>query len=87
MQRGGDQSGAGGTDRDLSHDLEKQIAQWQAEKSAVAERLADPALYAGAARVEILDLQTRDTGLAAQIETAELRWLEIHEALETLPGA
>jgi ATP-binding cassette subfamily F protein 3 len=65
--------------------LEQQIALWQTEKSALAGRLSDPALYAdpshhGAAA----ELAGQDAALAARIEAAEMRWLVIHEALESL---
>ena len=64
--------------------LDRQLAQWHEEKSAVAERLADPALYAGSAKEAITDLQKRDAELATLIETAEMRWLEAHEQLEQM---
>ncbi len=62
--------------------LEQQIAAWQAEKSALAGRLADPALYAD--RAAAAALVSQDAELAARIEAAELRWLELHETLESL---
>ena len=67
--------------------LELQIAQWQAEKSALDQRLADPELYAEANRADLAGLLKRQAELAAQIDPAETRWLEIHSALEALPGA
>jgi len=62
--------------------LERQLADWQAEKSALAERLGDPALYAD--RELVASLVRRDAELAAAIESAEARWLEIHAQLDTL---
>ena len=63
--------------------LERQLSGWQADKSALAERLADPALYADpAGHAAAADLVKQDAALAARIEAAELRWLEIHEQLE-----
>jgi ATP-binding cassette subfamily F protein 3 len=61
--------------------LDRQLADWQAEKSALAGRLADPAIYADHARAA--DLARQDAELAARIEAAESRWLEIHEALDS----
>jgi ATP-binding cassette subfamily F protein 3 len=65
--------------------LEKQLSGWQGEKALVDQRLADPALYAGADRERLADLLRRQAELAGAIETAEHRWLEIHAALER-PG-
>ncbi|MDP1605790.1 MAG: ATP-binding cassette domain-containing protein [Rhodocyclaceae bacterium] len=62
--------------------LEKQLAVWQAEKAALDEKLADPALYAAPDRALIGNLNQRQAELTAVIETAETRWLEVHEALE-----
>jgi ATP-binding cassette, subfamily F, member 3 len=64
--------------------LEKQIAGWQAEKAELDAQLADPALYATPDRARIDSLNKRQAELAAAIETAETRWLEVHEALEAL---
>ena len=68
--------------------LEKNLAAWQDEKSQVDQQLADPALYTAADRHPMDTLLKRQAELAAQVETAELRWLEIQEALEVLgePG-
>ncbi|MBI4995603.1 MAG: ATP-binding cassette domain-containing protein [Rhodocyclales bacterium] len=62
--------------------LEKQIAQWQSEKAQLDEQLADPAIYAD--REKLTGLLKRQAELAGLIDPAELRWLEIHEALEGL---
>jgi len=62
--------------------LEKQLADWQAERAALDEKLADPALYAAPDRVLIENLNQRQAELIDAIETAETRWLEVHEALE-----
>jgi len=67
--------------------LEQQIAQWQTEKSQLDQRLADPELYAEANRADLAGLLKRQAELAARIDPAETRWLEIHSALEALPGA
>jgi len=71
------------TRRALAREVEKldqQLAGWQAEKAQLDEQLADPALYED--REKLTVLLKRQAELAALIEPAELRWLEIHEALE-----
>ncbi len=66
-------------------DLEKKLAAWQGEKSRLDTRLADPALYApGNDSALLQDLLKRQAQLAADIDAAEHRWLEAHEALEGL---
>jgi len=62
--------------------LDKQLAGWQAEKAQLDEQLADPALYED--REKLTVLLKRQAELSALIDPAELRWLEIHEALEDL---
>jgi ATP-binding cassette, subfamily F, member 3 len=64
--------------------LEKQLAGWQTEKALLDTRLADPALYASSDKTLLEGLLKRQKELAGQIERAETRWLEIHDALETL---
>jgi ATP-binding cassette subfamily F protein 3 len=61
--------------------IEQQLAAWQAEKSALAGRLADPALYAN--HTVAAELATQDADLTARIEAAEMRWLELHEKIGT----
>ncbi|HZV55948.1 MAG TPA: ATP-binding cassette domain-containing protein [Rhodocyclaceae bacterium] len=65
--------------------LEKQLAGWQTEKTAIDVQLADPALYAVPDRERIESLNKRQSELTGAIEFAETRWLEVHEALEALP--
>jgi ATP-binding cassette subfamily F protein 3 len=62
--------------------LEKQLSAWQAEKAELDARLADPDLYASPDRNRIEQLGKRQAELAALVETAETRWLEIQELLE-----
>jgi ATP-binding cassette subfamily F protein 3 len=62
--------------------LEKQLSAWQAEKAELDARLADPDLYASPDRSRIEQLGKRQAELAALVETAETRWLEIQELLE-----
>jgi len=65
--------------------LEKQLAGWQQEKTALDAELADPALYAAPDRLRIEGLNKRQAELTAAIDAAESRWLALHEALEALP--
>ena len=67
--------------------LEKDLARWQQEKQALDSRLADPALYAGGDGSAARELGAQQQALAEAIETAELRWLEIQEALEAIGEA
>ena len=63
--------------------LEKKLAAWQGEKSRLDSRLAEPALYApGNDSALLQELLKRQAQLAADIDAAEHRWLEAHEALE-----
>ena len=65
--------------------LDKQLAPWSAEKAGLDERLADPNLYTGPEAGEVPRLLKRQAELGEKIEEAELRWLELHEALEAIP--
>jgi ATP-binding cassette subfamily F protein 3 len=64
--------------------LEKLMPGWQQEKDQLDERLSDPALYANPDRTLLESLLKRQAQLAADIENAELRWLEIQEELERI---
>ncbi|MCB1961313.1 MAG: ABC transporter ATP-binding protein, partial [Rhodocyclaceae bacterium] len=64
--------------------LERKLAGWQAEKDGLDARLADPALYADSGKALLADLLKQQAELAAGMEAAELRWLEVHEALDAL---
>jgi ATP-binding cassette subfamily F protein 3 len=66
--------------------IDKRLAAWNREKAELDERLADPALYAGPQATEVPALHKRQSELGARIEEAELRWLELHEALEAMPA-
>ena len=66
--------------------LDRRLAAWNEEKTLLENRLADPALYSGAQAGEAVTLGKRQSELAAEIDAAELRWLELHEVLEALPG-
>jgi ATP-binding cassette subfamily F protein 3 len=64
--------------------LEKQIAGWHSEKALLDTRIADPALYANPDRSLLEQLLKRQSEIAQSIETAEARWLQTQEALESL---
>lgn len=68
-----------------SEQIEKKLAGWQSEKNLLEERLGDPALYANPDAAKLQTLLKRQAELSGSIDEAELRWLEIHEALEALP--
>jgi ATP-binding cassette subfamily F protein 3 len=65
----------------VDHALEKH----QQEKEAIDDRLAVPALYEQADKTELQTLLKQQGILTSQIETLEMRWLELHELLENLP--
>lgn len=63
--------------------LDKKLAGWQSEKSELDGKLNDPAIYQDTAQLQTL--LKRQAELVGWIETAEERWLEVHEALEAIP--
>jgi ATP-binding cassette, subfamily F, member 3 len=63
--------------------VEKNLAQNQAEKAQLDMRSAEATLYDAANKTELQNLLKRQAELADLIEAAELRWLELHETLET----
>ena len=66
--------------------LEKKIAKWNEEKSALEGHFADPDFYATVDRQKSEEMHRQAAALAEQIDAAELRWLEVHEALEAIPA-
>ncbi len=66
--------------------LDKKLAPWTAEKAKLDERLADPDLYTGPEAGDVPKLLKRQGELTDRIDEAELRWLELHEALEAIPA-
>lgn len=66
--------------------IDKRLAAWNREKSALEARLSDPALYTGPQAGEVPMLNKHLAELVQHIEEAELRWLELHEILETIPA-
>ncbi|MDR2838064.1 MAG: ATP-binding cassette domain-containing protein [Azonexus sp.] len=66
--------------------LEKQLADWHADKAALEAQFADPDFYTRADRAQSEELHRQAAALGEQIEAAEYRWLELHETLEALPS-
>ncbi|HEX5392466.1 MAG TPA: ATP-binding cassette domain-containing protein, partial [Rhodocyclaceae bacterium] len=64
--------------------LEKQLASWNGEKGLLDQRLADSALYTSGDNALLQTLLKRQAELTESIDTAEMRWLEIQDVLETL---
>ena len=66
--------------------LERKLAKWNEEKAALDAQFADPEFYATVDRVKSEEMHKQAGLLGEQIDEAELRWLEVHEALEALPA-
>ena len=64
--------------------IERSLNLWQSERKQLETRLADPAFYTHPNPDELLTLTRRQSELTTQIETAEIRWLDIESALEDL---
>jgi len=65
--------------------LEQNMAQMQTDKQVCDERLNDTALYSASDKTELQRLLKTQAELTSKLETAEERWLELHEQLEALP--
>ncbi len=75
--------------RKLSKDIEqieRQLSAWQEEKAGLDAQFADPAFYSQVAREQSEAMQRRAAALATEIEQAEMRWLELQDALDALPS-
>ncbi|HPX89195.1 MAG TPA: ATP-binding cassette domain-containing protein [Methylophilaceae bacterium] len=66
--------------------LDNNIAKWSDDKTQCDERLNDSALYTANDKTELQHLLKKQSELSHHIETAEMRWLALHELLETLPA-
>ena len=66
--------------------LDKKLVPWNAEKNQLDERLADPDLYTGPEAADVPKLLKRQAELTEKIDAAEMRWLELHEALDAIPA-
>src|SRR5574343_1345617 len=66
--------------------LERKLAKWNEEKAALDAQFADPDFYTTVDRAKSEELHRQAGLLGEQIDEAEMRWLEVHEALEALPA-
>ncbi|MBA4742570.1 MAG: ATP-binding cassette domain-containing protein [Azoarcus sp.] len=66
--------------------LDRKLETWNREKEQIDERLGDPAIYTGTASADLESLLKRQAELAASIDEAEARWLDIEERLEAMPA-
>jgi len=66
--------------------VERNMAQMQADKKNCDERLNDTELYNAADKTELQQLLKTQAELADKLEAAEERWLELHEQLEAIPA-
>ena len=64
--------------------LEKSLEKYQAEKVNLDARAGDADLYEQQNKVELQALLKRQAELTTAIDDAEMRWLELHEQLETI---
>jgi ATP-binding cassette subfamily F protein 3 len=71
--------------KEVEH-LEKEMEKWGQEKAAMDSQLAHPDLYNQNDKTVLQDLLKLQAELVQKIETAEIRWLELHESLEALPA-
>ncbi len=67
--------------------IDRNLAKWQEEKAALDTQFADPDFYATVDRQKSEEMHRRAGELGEAIDNAELRWLELHEALDALPTA
>lgn len=65
--------------------IERNMAQMQDDKKICDDRLNDTALYAASDKTELQQLLKTQAELSTKLESAEERWLELHEMLEALP--
>ncbi len=65
--------------------IEKQLEKLNLEKANLDARASETALYEAENKAELQNLLKRQAELANLIDEAEMRWLELHEQLETLP--
>jgi len=67
--------------------LEKSLEEARIELQRVEAELADPALYGAGSSDRIRELTVQQAGLAARLDAAEERWLEIQIELEEIGEA
>jgi len=66
--------------------IERNMAQWQTDKKVCDEQLNDTELYTSADKSALQALLKTQAALTQQLETAEERWLVLHEMLEAIPA-
>jgi len=66
--------------------IERNMAQWQTDKKVCDEQLNDTELYTSADKSALQALLKTQAALTQQLETAEERWLVLHEMLEAMPA-
>ncbi len=66
--------------------LERKLGKWNEEKTALETQFADSDFYVTVNREKSEEMHKQAAQLGEQIDAAELRWLEVHEALEGLPA-
>ena len=64
--------------------IERRLAEWQAEKRELDEQLADPVFYTSPDIDQLKGLVLRQQELTRLIDEAEHRWLEVHAELEEI---
>ncbi|MEQ1598073.1 MAG: ATP-binding cassette domain-containing protein [Methylotenera sp.] len=65
--------------------LEKTLDKLNQEKADLDARAGESSLYEAENKTELQQLLKRQAELGGAIDEAEMRWLELHEQLETLP--
>ena len=65
--------------------IELNMDKWQTDKKACDERLNDSTLYSTTDKTQLQALLKKQAELSSQIDTAEARWLDLHEVLEGMP--
>jgi len=65
--------------------IEKQLEKYNNEKAKFDARASEPSLYDIENKAELQNTLKRQAELINLIDAAEMRWLELHEMLETLP--
>lgn len=66
--------------------IERGMAQMQADKKVCDDRLNDGDLYTASDKTELQQLLKTQAELVNKLENAEERWLELHERLEAIPA-
>ena len=68
-----------------TENIEKQLEKLNAEKAVLDARASVADLYEAQNKAELQQLLKRQAELSEKVDEAEMRWLELHEALELLP--